>query len=279
MACESPGSGFGTGPFGSVPFGSTMPEGFRLVSAEVISANELFVTFDGDLQIANPCAEGDPTNIFAWELSVIDPPGKKASFVQHITFDGEQGLHIFFDRPFCCDFRYELTLTNQPEGIGCTSVTFIGPCVAKSALQTDNRDDDGFLRDIANPFLEKDATQKGHLLALGTFEITSDGDIAQDHGVASLRKRILRRATTLAGEFFHLGEYGAGLETKRLARPDLLMRYQEKLRAQIEREPEVRAASVRISQVVGNPDVVAVYIRAQTMSGDPVDLSVPITLP
>lgn len=276
-----PGGGFGAGAFGGMPYGTGVPNGIVLLSAEVISANEVSVEFAGDLLEVNPCLPSDVTNVNAWEITIIEPPNKVAPFVQHVTVDEENNLlSLFFDRELCCNFEYRIRLTNQPEDLeDCVIANFIGPCVDPAAKQQDNRDDDGFIRDIANPFLTKDAVQTGPFLALGTYEITTDGDLGQDSGISSLRKRIYRRAITLAGEFFHLQGYGSDLETKRLVKPDLLRRYQEKLRVQIEREPEVRAATVRVGQVVNNPDVVAVYIRAQTQSGDPVDLNVPITLP
>lgn len=278
MSCEVLAGGFGAGPFGSMPFGTSVPEGLIILSAEVITSNELLLTIGGAPVSLSACSETSPMNIFLWSLSILDPAKKRAPFVQHIQLDDDGALHIYFDRPLCCDFLYKLTF-DQAEDAPCTSITFVGPCVSKSALQTDNRDDDGYLRDIANPFLPRDAVQTGSLMALGTYEITSDGDIAQDFGERSLRKRILRRATTLAGEFFHLGNYGAGLESKRLVKPDLLRRYQEKLKAQVEREPEVRSASVKISQVVGNPNVVAVYIKAHPMAGDPIEINTTIDIP
>lgn len=272
--------GFGVAPLGGLEFGSQLLPVGSIVSASMISANELSVQFSENIN-SLAFSGFKPIKIaYSWALSFIDPSSSQAPFVQTVAVTGLDSVSLFFDRPICCDVEYLITLSvSTATSHFPSSIEFVGLCIDPKAVQTDNRDDDGFLRDIANPSTPFDAIQTGALLALGTYEMTDQGDFAQDSGHASLRKRLIRRATTLFGEFFHLGSYGAGVEVKRLLRPDLLLRYQEKLRVQAEREIEVVSATVRLSQIFQAPNVVSIKILARTAAGDEVPLSIQIPIP
>lgn len=270
--------GFGSGAFGSLPFGSQGTEGAICLTAAIPqTANELCVIFEGDIGIPNPCDPNDPTNKSTWSLLPLNP-GVCVRLVQRVQFQEPNKIILSFDGPLCCGEPYRIQNSIASAG-ECSSVPFTGLCVDPAAMETDVRDDDGFIRDIANPQLPGDAVMSGKFLALGTFEITDDGDLAQDFGVKSLRKRILRRVQTVLNGFFHLSGYGTELEIKALLKPDLLRRVQEKMRAQILREPEVADVRVIIQQIPNAPDVVSVSIRAQTISGQPIDLAAPISIP
>lgn len=270
------GAGLGSGAFGSMPLGTSVSSAaIALVSAQPETMNEVVVKIDGDIGIPNPCDPTDPTNKATWALEPLNP-GVCVRLVQRVDFEDPNCIRLFFDGPLCCGEPYIISSTIAQ--LGCDTVAFTGLCVSPSAVEEDVRDDDGFIRDIANPQLPNDALMSGKYLALGTFEITDSGDLAQDFGIRSLRKRILRRIMTTTNQFFHLRGYGTDLEVKALVRPDRLLRLQEKLRAQILREPEVANVRVVIQAVPGVPDVVRVSVRAQTIGGKPVDLSAPISI-
>lgn len=271
------GAGFGSGAFGSMPFGTSVSSfAIAVCSARQETLNELVVTIQGDIGIPNPCDPLDPTNKLTWELLPLNP-GVCTRLIQFVEFEEPDRIRIYFDGPLCCGEPYRLTsLIAQ---MGCDHVNFTGICVDPAALETDVRSDDGFIRDIANPQLPGDALMSGRYLALGTFEITDSGDLAQDGGIASLRKRILRRIQTVVDGFFHLKGYGTELEIKALLKPDLMRRIQDKMRAQILREPEVSDCRVIIQRVQQNADVISVTVRAQTISGKAIDLAAPISLP
>jgi hypothetical protein len=270
------GAGLGSGTFGSMPFGTSVSSSaIGLCSATPETMNEVVVKIDGDIGIPNPCDPNDPTNKSTWELVPLNP-GVCVRLVQRVDFEEPDCIRLFFDGPLCCGEPY--LITSSIAQLGCDTAAFTGLCVDPQAQESDVRDDDGFIRDIANPQLPNDALMSGRYLALGTFEFTDTGDLAQDFGVRSLRKRILRRIMTTTNQFFHLRGYGTNLEIKALVRPDRLRRLQEKLRAQILREPEVADVRVVIQAVTGVPDVVRVAVRAQTIGGKAVDLAAPISI-
>jgi len=272
------GGGAGTGQHGAMPFGTGRLTPISLLSARAISANRAEVCFSGDIGIPNPCDPNDPTNRRTWGL-VPSRPGVCVRLVQalEVTSTEDGGCYLLsFDGVLCCGEVY--TITNSVVSPLADSVTFTAICVDKSAKPKAAWESDGFMRDIANPQLEKDALMSGPFLALGTYEITDTGDLAQDSGVASYRKRVIRRATTAVGGFFHLGQYGTELELKRLIRPDLLRRVQDKVRAQVMREPETADARVTISQPVSAQNVLIVRIQARTAASQQIEISTIVSI-
>jgi hypothetical protein len=219
------------------------------------------------------------TNRRTWTLTT-NTPGVCARLVQYvepvdIAVDG--GCFVLtFDGRLCCGEVY--VLSNSAASQVANEVIFTGICVDDNARAANIWEDDGFLRDIANPSLPADALMDGIYLALGTYEITDSGDLAQDSGLSSLRKRILRRISTVLGGFYHLPGYGVELEEKRLLRPDLLRRIQDKLRAQILREPEVTNASVTLRQATSTPDTLSVIVEVGTAAGAQLRISQGINL-
>lgn len=270
------GTGSGSGPFGSMPFGSILGAEIQLTNARALTANEVLVCFLGDIGIPNGCDPYDPTYRRSWTLTPLDPE-VCTRLVQLVEFRAPSCFVLYLDGPLCCGRRYRIS--NYPAVPTWSAVEFTALCVDPAAKPSDVRTDDGFLRDIANPMLERDAIMSGQYLALGTFEIDDTGDLAQDFGVKGLRKRILRRVTTVLAGFFHLPSYGTELEIKRLLKPDLLRRVQDKIRAQVMREPEVADCRVILQQVPRNPGVLSVIVRARTAAGQPVDVATTVNLP
>jgi len=270
------GAGSGSGAFGSMPMGSKVTGSpIGLCSATPITANEVRVCIDGEVEEANPCKPNSPANRKTWKLIPLNP-GICTRLVQRVILEGEC-LTLVFDGPLCCGEPYRVT--NTLAQVGCDEVDFTALCIDPKAKESDVRSDDGFLVDIANPFLPGDAQQKGAFLALGTYEITDTGDLAKDRGISSLRKRIYRRIATAVDQFFHLKGYGSELEIKALVKPDRISRLQEKLRTQILREPEVFDVQVSISRVNNNPEVLSVSVRAVTAGGATIGVNAPISIP
>ncbi len=137
-------------------------------------------------------------------------------------------------------------------------------------------------RDFANPQSLKDA-QDSNLpnpedpLALGTFTVATDGDYAFDEGLASLRKRIIRRLCSRKGAFAHLPNYGAGIpdEAKRLGIAAVLSRLAANAQAQVASEPDVAQARVISLLDQNNPGLVFFRVVVQPRVGKPVQFDVP----
>lgn len=270
------GGGVGSAPYGSMPIGSVVAEGaFGICNARAVAANQVLVELVGDFGTPLPCDPNGPLNRRNWDLDALNPAAR-TRLVQFAEFVEPSSILLTLDGVLCPEQPYRLRSLVAEDG--CDFVDFDGLRVDPLARDGDVRIDDGFIRDIANPQLKRDAVMAGRYLALGTYEITDTGDLARDFGVRSLRKRLLRRAMTAVGEFFHLAGYGTELEVKRLLRPDTLRRVQEKLRVQCIREPEVVDAVVSVGRVAGQNDVVSVKIRALTASGESVDVATPVSL-
>lgn len=75
---------------------------------------------------------------------------------------------------------------------------------------------------------------------LATMRVAEDGDYGFDEGVASYKKRVLRRLISRRNGFVHLPGYGIGVVdmAKRLARADLRAQLIADTETQVAREPE-----------------------------------------
>jgi hypothetical protein len=126
------------------------------------------------------------------------------------------------------------------------------------------------VRDIANPQFIRDAVG-ADASGLGTFRVGTDGDYAFDEGDASLRKRIVRRLTAVAGRFAHLGPgYGVGIPSygKKLILAGTLGKIVTEAERQLALEPEVARVRVRAQQDPANPGLVRFRVLVRTRAGD-----------
>ena len=292
----------GTGPVGAMPFGTMMPDTVSLSGARALTANTVLVPFSGELANTNPRNPWSALNPNNWSLLVVEPLTAVVRLAQHVTLVTEQNLAqrlreipqlvalaappafvVGFDGVLTQGADYQIELSSADAslvGAGCDCAEFEAVVLRCDSLERDARDDQGYLRDIANPFLVKDALQFPP--SLGTYQFTDTGDLANDSGSSGLRKRIFRRVTAAVGDFFHLNGYGAGVtpRLKHLIRVDEIQRIQAKVRAQVLREPEVTAVVVRVYPVNGDQETISVAIKAATVGNpDPVSLVVPVSLP
>lgn len=270
--------GFGGG-FGSIPFGGSFSFGSVPYFVVQLSANLLAApAFVGDALDASLKASN-------WTVTALDPDAhpRLVQSAQQVTEVNQGAFDIpqlvltdlpvtllAIDGVLTYGKRYRLTYNGE-------SVDFTAYRVAASAAPPDVRTEDGFIYDIANPFLSRDALVVPP--RLGTYQVTDTGDLGTDKtGEAGLRKRIVRRVLSAAASFFHLPGYGVGVELKRTITVDMLRRLSSRIRAQVLQEPEVQAVTVSLSQVPGSPQVVSCAISATTSAGQ-VQVVVPIELP
>lgn len=299
MACvceAAPLGGFGGMPYGGGPYGTATADSLGLTGqVQALTANQVVVQYAGDPGFPNPFNADSPLNPSNWTLVPLDPPGAAARLVQDVRLVTAETLPLLLDDvpqlisvelpAFLVSFDgvltegalYRLDLrTEGTETSGCGCAEFRALRIRLDALHTDQRDESGFLRDIANPFLSRDAIRFPP--ALGTYQITDTGDLALDKdGVSGLRKRIIRRVVTAAGEFFHLPGYGVALGVKTLLTIDSLQRLQARITAQVVREPEVAEADVSVVRVQGHPEVLSINVRARTSGGTEIGAVVPVS--
>ena len=79
----------------------------------------------------------------------------------------------------------------------------------------------------------------------------ASGDVATDQGLASYRKRVLRRLLTRRGAFAHLPGYGVGTaaQVKKLATPSVRARLVADAEEQIRREPETQNVRATLTPI------------------------------
>jgi hypothetical protein len=287
-----------------MPFGTKMPDELSITGlTRAITANTILVPFSGTIGNTNPRNPFSSLNPKNWILTAVDPPDSVERLAQNVLLVTESNLSqrlkeipqllalveppafvVSFDGILTQGAQYQVQLTTSDVDItpaeGCDCADFEAVIIRCDAILTDARDDDGYMRDVANPFLEKDALQFPP--SLGTYQFTDTGDLANDFGVSSLRKRVFRRVSAAVGDFFHLPGYGAGVtpRLKRLVRVDEIQRIQSRVRAQVAREPEVRDVAVKVYQVTGDPSTLAVAVTISAAGNpDPLTIVVPVSLP
>lgn len=268
--------GFGFG-FGSTPFGGGLLSGeglaLRQLTANVIAAAQ-GDDLDAELKASN------------WVVTPLDPDAhpRLVQSVQQVTSENAAGFGIpqlvlvslptmllSMDGVLTYDRRYRVSFN------GGDVFEFTALKVATSAAPADVRTDDGFIWDIANPYLSRDALVFPP--QLGTYQVTDAGDVGTDKsGEASLRKRITRRVLSTASSFFHLQGYGVGVQLKQTITVDMLRRLASRIQAQVLREPEVQEVKAVLAQDPAAPSVIRCTISARTGAGN-VQAVVPIRLP
>ena len=299
MACECvlAFGGFGAMPFGTGPYGlGYESDPLAIAGATLITANLALVAYTGDPGLPNPGNTRGPLFPNNWHLVALDP-GLVVRLAQHVVIVPDEATRltlsddqpqialyplpfflVWFDGPLTPGGHYELDLTlDPPIPSGCSCSELVGLTLRRDTHQTDARDGER-LMDVANPAVPRDALRLPPLL--GTYQLTDAGDFGLDKSEASsLRKRVIRRVTTVAGGFFHLPGYGAMPKLKGLLTVDAAERLQARILAQVRQEPDVVDASVTVQQVPGFPGMLSVGVNVVPLGGEPFGLAVPIQIP
>jgi hypothetical protein len=247
-------------PLGSGPLGSAQLGG--LFDAVAIDA----ITIDVSTVPLDPAFLLDPSRwsvvpVGLGEVQVVTGVSEQApGILWRLTLDpgltlGELEYVVNFDP----------TGSGLPISASCLSVSFSSPAAAPvfpvplSQVQEQPYD-------IANPYLVRDA---GIIdpPPLGQMQINDRGDFAVDSRLQGLRKRIMRRISTLRGGFALLPGYGFALSSKENVTPSELTRLAADAKEQVEREPEVVRAQVFVRQLVRAPNIVVVAVSARTTLG------------
>lgn len=271
------GGSFGSGGFGSMGFGSGA--GLFVLRAEQQALNAILVTFSGIPDANDPATSWDALNPDNWTIEPRSPHGLAARLVQFVERGPtSEQIRVYADGPLDARAVYRVIASAT---LRDASGAPIDPSLVCRAADFETR---GATRvvpgaaltdpptDLANPQTTFD--EAGALL--GTYQISDQGDFANETGAPYLRKRILRRASAALGGFFHLADYGFMEPVKGTIRPSLIARLQARAQSQIMREPDVAACSVRVYQV--RPGVVVLAIRAQDTGGSTVEMTVPVPL-
>lgn len=274
MVCTyTPDAGLGSMGYGSGPFGSATEDAWRLVGVVQATANQLIATVDGAGELGAPLDLGSPRNPANWQISLVSLEGREriVQWVEPLNDAAPWELAVYLDGPLTGGSEYEIQLTLQETILtGCyrdTLTAITGVPVAKPG-------DRGFpelpgIVDLANPPTEASRIAVGHAY-LGSLGYDAAGDLVNDFGIESLRKRVYRRITTARGGFFHLPDYGSALGIKEAVTPGQLLAVQRRVEEQVLREPDVVRASVLVSRPTEDPAIVVIRVTVQTASGESV---------
>lgn len=252
---------YGSGGWGATPWGATAGIGATLRLAWVSARNAIDTEWSEPLFVGDATMQRSALNPARWTLTAITT-GALVPAVQHVeTYEDGQRIRILFDADLTDAAEYAIeadAVIEDADGdllgvprdaeviaplLGFRPVTLRVP----GEVRVD-------LRSVA-----------GAKSVSGTLRYDETGDLANESGPEYLKKRILRRATTMPGGFFHLPGYGVAARPKSLITPARLVAYQSELRAQILREPDVLEVEVAATRLA--PNVLRVAIRPTSVQG------------
>jgi hypothetical protein len=237
------------------------------VSGEQTSLNTVDVVFDLEPKHIDPTDPKDATNEDNWTITVSGAPsGSPVRLVQSIIYVGENTVRINFDGPLVPTATYTFEGTSiesvDDESLLTDPFSFSFVAYDKERGATEPLLSNAQSYDLANP---QTPTTAGSDQSLGTLQVTDEGDLENDTGRAALKKRILRRVSTVPGGFAHLPTYGVDLQEGKLIRSTDLRRIQINVEKQVREEPGV--VSVRVAIAQPSPGIIRLRIRVRDSEG------------
>lgn len=112
----------------------------------------------------------------------------------------------------------------------------------------------------------------------GTLVINAAGDYVSVSGEAMVRKLIMRRLLSRKGDFFHLPNYGAGMDIKSVFSTANLRTMAKDIEMQVLQEPEIEAARATLTYQAAN-SILIVQVQARMRNtGQQTSLSMSLPL-
>jgi hypothetical protein len=273
-------SGWGTGSWGLGPWGGGIPVGpLVLEGAVAISTKEVEVALSREVQLIAPTIAGDGLNPATWVIQNLST-GFLYSVLQ-VTQTGPLALTIQVLQDFdgvSVQHRVSSTTLLDSDGNPIASPPLNATDFA-GVLANEKKDRVAYarrrsasVRDIANPPTPQNrlGTNIG-----GTLIINDAGDYELESGATLIKKLIIRRLTTRKGDFFHLPDYGVGIEVKGILSSANLIKLRAEVIRQVLREPEVIDADASVA--LGNENNLTVQVRAKIRPSNQ-EISFPVPL-
>lgn len=270
--------GWGTGSWGISPWGTgSAPTGpFFVVKVWAINSNTIRVTYSAAPQTDHDLLANDALNASNYVVTLVSGPDltwtPRISRVYTVDTD-PLSVDLRTDRSMPGIIRvrqtlYRLTVSNVTSAagdplIGANWQNFYS--LNQIVNETQVRLENNSKRDVANPSVPNSPMG-------GTFTIDSTGDLKTDSGITMLKKLLTRRLVTRPGGFFHLPEYGIGLNPKELARPYRILEIKNEMKRQFLNEPEVLSVDVSVRML---PGTVLFDAKIKTKTNGDVDLKFP----
>ena len=275
------GGSYGSGGFGSLPYGAGST--VHIGTAAAVARNAVRVAFEGTPEMDDPATSWDALNPGNWTLQPYIPFDATVRLAVFVEPASQDSVIVYFDGPLDPSVEYAIVVSDRlrsslgdtiPQAPECRTAYFVSlgeQHVANTAAVAQAID--GAV-DLANPQTQGDAP--GDRAPLGTFQRTPQGDFAAEAGRVYLRKRVIRRLTTSVGAFFHLPRYGVGQKLKTLVRPDQIRRLAAEAQRQLRSEPDVVSATVTARQDPDSAELVFVDAKVRDRFGNAVEVAVPV---
>jgi hypothetical protein len=276
------GGGWGGGGWGGSGWGGGSGVG-ALQGALAVSENVIRVYFSHAPYYSGLLDPGDASNPEAYSIlpvaGTVGLDGTQARSVSAIVaaVGGDpNSIDVTLDRPLTAwPAQYQVATLGLVTGAPPSTTPIPDASTAFPAVyrQIVAAVPDALIasRDFANPQTAADQTTSQSSL-LGSYPVDDSGDYAFDEGLASYKKRVLRRLITRKNGFAHLPGYGVGVPTygKRLQKAGVRATIAADAEAQISQEPETDKVSVVARVDRSNPGLVYFIVTARTKSGQDV---------
>ena len=273
-ACNA--GGFGSMAFGAGPFGTG--SNLEIADARAETVNTVLVTFTTPPAMSDPATFWDALRPQNWTLTAYDPLTAKVRLAQFVERVDAFTARVWFDGPLDSLAYYRIDVENVQDLYGVLMLTacasFVFRAFERRRKEIFSGPGETNAVDIANP--QSSSDDPNQEANLGTFVINDQGDIGVEGGRAYLRKRVLRRATTAVGGFFHLPNYGFLPGIKGTITPGLFRKIQGAAVTQILQEPDVVDCSVTVAALPNDPSVVFLTIKVRDNLGNEETLSTPV---
>ena len=239
-----------------------------VVGVAQYSLNSVDVGFNTFPLTFDEFTDGDALNPSTYTISRTD--GEDAPFILSVECVGPGVIRIYVDAIFVEGVEYTVTVSGVTSAAGET----LGPANSGSF--------EGIGRGVATSIIDPSEPRTDILNAVGADSIEDglrydpSGDLANQSGRSYLRKRLLRRITTVMGGFFHLPGYGAGQRLKTRISGSKVARMEKQIQAQCEQEPDVR--SVSVSATIRSASIVRVVVTVLDAEGDSFKVSTQVDL-
>jgi len=257
--------GWGQDQWGNEQWGSVTPlPPLALDSAVAISTKEVRVELNREPQTISPTIPGDGLSPATWVLQRLDTAFLFS--VVSVKQEGPTTLVVSVLQDFGSEkvtHRISSTTLLDSDGNVITASSlneaeFLGLLAAEAKDEVAKaRQRTNAVRDIAN--LPTPASELDEQFG-GTLIINSAGDYELESAPHLIKKLIVRRLITRRGDFFHLPDYGVGLNVKEPLPVSSLQKLRNDIVNQVLQEPEVGEADATLAQA-GNE--LSVTIRAR----------------
>lgn len=259
-----------------------------LVQAVCVRENVARLTFDAPIYFTGVLDPGDASDVARYlitpDASTIGGDGfapRPVLPARSVLFDAST-VDLWVDRRFSpYPARYSvkangLLAADALSGLLADSASFFSVQAGSPNPSVESLVSNA---DLANP--QSLSTAVGSVpnptdAVLGTLPVDDTGDLARDQGLASYKKRVLRRLSTPKGRHRHLPKYGVNLfaSVKLLARASTIQDLAADAEDQIRQEPETVKAQV---DVVMQGGVAFFKVRVRcSLATNPVDLFAPV---